>query len=187
MNNFLKAFGIFVVGTVVGVLVTVSFGANKASVSGVYNQVQNKFAQGAKFGLTDQTVISNTGSITLSTTGTEVTRINKGTCYIKAYATTIVGSSTATVDCQGTAAVSASGMSALTGVTSGDTIVATLSTTTAAGGAAAPVLGGLVASGAVASSTSGYITLTIANLTGGTYTWPLTGQATGTVNYFVVK
>src|SRR3990167_4610088 len=62
-----------------------------------------------------------TTTVQVGSSGTDITRINTGTCYIKAYATTIAASSTATVDCQATAAVgSISGAtSALTGVTMG--------------------------------------------------------------------
>lgn len=122
----------------------------------------------------------NEGNVTR--TGTTFTRLNGGTCYIKAYATTIAASSTAQVDCQATAAVSANGIAALTGVTFGDSVIATLATSTA--GTAS---NGLVITGASASSTAGYVTLYISNLTGTTFTWPVTGTATGTVHYFVMR
>lgn len=114
-------------------------------------------------------------------TGTLINRINAGTCYIQSYATTIAASSTVKVDCQATAAVG--GIStvndvALTGVTAGDAVQATLATSTAGS-----TSNGLVIIGASASTTAGYIQLNISNLTGATFTWPVTGTATGTVYY----
>jgi hypothetical protein len=129
------------------------------------------------------------GDVAIGSAGTNIDRLNTGTCYIKAYATTIAATSSAVVDCQATAAVSASGIGALAGVTFGDAVAAQLSTTTALGapiGVATPRMGGLVIRGASASSTAGVITLLIGNETGDTYTWPLTGSATGTASYIVL-
>ena len=118
----------------------------------------------------------------LGLTGTTFTQMNGGVCYIKAYATTIAASSSATVDCQATALVDQSSGrigSALTGVKVGDSIVASLSTTTTG-----VTGGGLDIAGVSASTTAGYIVIQIANQTGATYTWPTSGAATGTVQYF---
>ena len=116
--------------------------------------------------------------------GTAISGLNTGKCYIQAYATTITASTTATVDCQATAAVggiTTANDVALTGITSGDSIVTMFATSTPS------AFGGIVIIGATASSTAGYITLSIENLTGTTYTWPLTGTATGTVSYFASR
>ncbi len=116
-------------------------------------------------------------------TGTVINRINTGICYIRPYATTIVATSTASVDCQGTLAWGASGMSALAGVTKDDNIVAVLSTTTAG-----TISTGLSIIGASASTTSGYIVLRVSNLTGNTYTWStIAGTASGTASYIITK
>lgn len=114
----------------------------------------------------------------LGSSGTSVSRINTGTCYFAPPAATIVATTTKTVDCQATAAVSASGESALPGVAVGDSVVLTLSTTTAG------VMPGsmLVTNGCTASSTQGYITCGLSALNG-TYTWPVTGTASGTASY----
>ncbi len=120
-------------------------------------------------------------SIKIGTTGTKTNQTNWGTCYILAYATTITASSTAAVDCQKTAAVgtiTTASASALVGVRFGDNIQVTLSTTTAGS-----TFMGLNIIGAAASTTNGYISLRIANLTGTTFTWPTSGTATGTVSY----
>ena len=121
-------------------------------------------------------------SLKTGNTGTYFTRMNGGTCYIRPYAATIAATTTAKVDCQGTAAWSASSMSALPGVTVNDNVVLTLSTTTAG-----TVTNGIIATGASASTTAGYIELTISNATGATYTWPVTGVASGTAGYIIVK
>lgn len=121
-----------------------------------------------------------TGTSAFGSSGTAVAKINTGTCYIKAYATTIAATSTATVDCQATAAVDVSGISSLSGITAGDVVSVNLATSTAG-----TTSGGLALIGASASSTSGYITLRLSNLTGTTYTWPTTGTATGTATYIV--
>ncbi len=133
-----------------------------------------------------------TGAVTMGTSlkvgssGTAVTRVNAGTCYIKPYAATIAATSTVVVDCQGTLAwdaVAGDAGSALTGVTAGDFVVATLSTTTAG-----TTSGGLRLTGASASTTAGYIQLNISNLTGAVYTWPVAANtASGTASYIVVK
>jgi hypothetical protein len=124
-------------------------------------------------------------SIGSGSTGTALTRVNTGTCYILPYAATIAASSTAVVDCQGTAAIfntNTTLATALTGVTNGDNVIANFSTTTAT-----TVSNGIVVTGAAASTTAGYITLTVSNLRGTTFTWPVTGSATGTVYYMVTK
>lgn len=125
---------------------------------------------------------ASTTGLLVGNAGTNFTRLNGGTCYIKAYATTIAATSSTQVDCQATALVAKNGPSALSGITYGDSIVATLATSTAG-----TTSSGLVITGVQASSTAGYITLYISNLTGATYTWPTTGAATGTAYYLDMK
>lgn len=115
--------------------------------------------------------------------GTAVNGLNTGTCFLAPSATTIAATTTVSVDCQATAGFAAAGTSALTGVTSGDAVQFMLSTTTA--GATGP--GGLVATSASASTTAGYITVRILNLTGTTFTWPTIGSASGTAYYLVTR
>lgn len=127
-----------------------------------------------------------TSTFKVGSAGTLLNRVNAGTCYILAYSATIPATTTAQVDCQGTAAIynlNNSLATALTGVTFGDRVVANLSTTTAAG----TVWGSIHIAGASASTTSGYISLLLENLTGAAYTWPVTGTATGTVSYIVTN
>lgn len=119
-------------------------------------------------------------SLKVSSTGDVVARLNEGTCKIKPYATTIAGTTTATVDC---ASATLAGLVALTGVTFNDNVVATLSTTTSSAG----VQGALFITGASASTTNGYITLSLYNGTGGTYTWSTVTNASGTASYIVTK
>lgn len=120
-----------------------------------------------------------------SCTGTAINQMNDGTCYIKAYATTIAATTSVGVDCQATAAVSASTGSIgspLAGVQLGDFVQATLSTTTAG-----TSYGGLSLLGASASTTAGYIVLRIENLTGTTFTWSTSASATGTASYMTSR
>lgn len=121
-----------------------------------------------------------------SCTGSPVSQHNFGFCYIQPYATTIAASSTANVDCQGTAAIgSPTNMAVdtpLTGVNNGDVIVASLSTTTAG-----TTFLGLSLLSVSASTTNGYITARLSNGTGGTFTWPTTGTASGTLTYFTER
>lgn len=146
------------------------------------------FLQGLLVGPRSQFYLSNTGALTTSATvtvgssGTALNRLNTGTCYLAPYATTITASTSASVDCQATAGWSASGTSALTGVTSGDFVQVRLSTTTAKA-----TVNGLYVIGASASTTAGHIELLVSNLTGTTFTWPLVGSATGTASYLVTN
>lgn len=127
----------------------------------------------------DVSVITGTGGLKIGgSDATTINQLNAGTCYIRPYAATITASSTAKVDCQGTAAWNASGVSALTGVTAGDWVQAKLATSTAG-----TTSNGLVITGASASTTPGFIELYISNLTGGTFTWPTSGTASGTASY----
>ena len=128
------------------------------------------------------TGLSSLSSIAVGTNGTTLSQVNGGTCYIRPLAATISASSTATVECQGTAGFDASGVSALTGVDNGDAVFIQLSTTTAG------VTGmGLHVAGATASGTAGYIMVTVSNMTGNTFTWPTTGTASGTAQYWAIE
>ena len=140
------------------------FGAN---VTGLVHQQIESFARGLQIG--DK--------------GTVLTKLNSGLCYIRPYAATVAASSTASVDCQATKTWNVSGMSKLAGVTNNDYVAANLSTTTAG-----TTFIGLTLIGASASTTSGYLTLKVANFTGTTYTWSVTaGTASGTATYFIAK
>lgn len=139
--------------------------------------------------------LSLTSTFTLGSSGTSHTRLNSGQCYFNPTAATIVASTTVDIDCQATAAVgvpNSLSAAALTGVTSGDNVVAVLSTSTAAfNGTTVTSGGGLVLVGASASTTSGYIRLRLYNAMGTTYTYPVqtTGgvNASGTASYIVTK
>lgn len=156
---------------------------------GAYEALSKWFGNGLTAGSSQQFAISSTGAVTNSTSwtlgssGTTLTRLNAGTCYIQPYATTIAASSTALVDCQATAAVASTSStytndSALTGVTYGDGVNVTLATSTGS----ATFLG-LNLESASASGTAGYIQLRLSNKTGATFTWPTTGTASGTASY----
>ncbi len=157
------------------------FGAVNTSCQGSTTCFTDLFASGEA--LASQFTVGFTGSVNsgnVTRTGTTLNRLDAGTCLIKPYATTIAGSTTAQVDC---ASATLAGLVPLTGVTFGDSVLATLSTTTSGSTSA----GGLVITGAAASTTAGYIVLSLDNLTGGTYTWATTGTASGTASYLSVK
>lgn len=113
-------------------------------------------------------ITGNTLLVGSSSGGTTMSKfIAPANCTVIANANTIVASSTKDVDCT------------VTGVVSTDTVfaVATTSISTASNGVA------IVASRA--STTPGYVTLTLSNLTGGTFTW--TGAASTSIKVFPVK
>lgn len=188
---------ILAAGVLVAIVIALGtlLGGHKSSVGAISptdgsasNFTELTASAGLAVGSSQQFQISSAGVMTLGTSGTAINRLNRGICFIKPYATTITASSSATVDCQGTAAVGSitGAASALTGVAFGDSVNVTLSTTTASGGSLQGTVltaMGLSVVGASASTTSGYITLIIANGTGATYTWPITGSATGTASY----
>lgn len=126
--------------------------------------------------------ISSTGTFKIGSSGTSMDQVNTGTCYLRPYASTIAATSTVAVDCQATAAWNASGVSALAGIVAGDSCILQLATSTAG-----TTFAGIRAIGASASTTSGFIEANIANMTGTTYTWPVTGTASGTASYICTR
>lgn len=147
--------------------------ANKTATAGIY-------IAGLGFGVGSEqsfkTVFNSSGQLTLSSVGSAVTGLNFGTCTIFPYSTTIVASSTAQVDCQ----AGASGvLTALAGITSGDKVFVTLASTTPT------IQNGLIVENASASTTSGFITLRIANATGNTFTW--TSTSTSSLSYLALR
>lgn len=153
------------------------------AVTGITNY-DNLGILGLKLGTT-----CNDGNAYSGCNGTAFTRMNGGQCYFTPSSATIAASTTVNIDCQATAGIWSGAVSALTGVASGDNVVVTLGTTTASGSTGTAKLGmGLALGGCIASSTSGFITCQLDNLTGGTFTWPTGNQAaSGTASYFVTK
>lgn len=183
MNKIIK-YGAIAVVAVLAIIGIVSL----VSKSNLVGDASTGFPNGISVGGGTYAVspaLAVTGGTKVGATGTSFTQMNGGICYIQAYATTITASTSVTVDCQGTAAVggiTTAFDTALVGVQNNDNVIASFSTTTAG-----TVSTGVDIVGASASSTAGYITLRIANSTGGTYTWPTTGTATGTVSYITFR
>lgn len=126
-----------------------------------------------------------TSGLTVGAAGTPVTQVNKGTCILYQYVNTIAATSSITTDCVATTSSGKGtdgGLVALAGIVVGDQVFATLSTSTSALVATA---GGLVLTGASASTTAGYITVTLTNLKGTTFTYPI--GASSTVSYFTIR
>lgn len=119
------------------------------------------------------------GKLTIGVTGTPINTLGMGTCYFAPTDATIVASTTKQVDCQATAGWDAANTSALSNVFAGDNALVQISSTTAT-----TAFLGLQINGCTASSTNGYLSCTLYNMTGTTYTWPVTGTASGTATYF---
>lgn len=117
-------------------------------------------------------------TVTVGSSGDSFTRINQGTCNIHAGATTIAATSTVTFDCQ-------AGTGTQTALTnypawqSGDTVFVMPATTTP------NTIGGLHVNAANSSSTAGFITVDVTNLTGDTFTW--TAAASSTWQYLLIR
>lgn len=92
MTNFFKAFGLVVVGAVVGVLVAVSFGASQFGVGAVYSNVTKYFPEGISVGTTGQFAVSKAGVV--STTGAIST---SGAVSTSAGSLSVTGTGTSTV------------------------------------------------------------------------------------------
>lgn len=131
-------------------------------------------ATGGGFQINGTTVLSASTFVPPGTS-TALAGMNFGSCIIYAYATTIAASSTATVDCQG----GTSTLTALTGVSSGDKVMAMATTSISS------VSQGVSILSANASTTNGYITMTLFNGTGTTFTW--SGGASSTIKYVAFR
>lgn len=154
--------GIFLlVGLVVGYL---AGGTPQDKFGGTVHNFPEQFYNGLKAGTSNQWSISSTGAVTTSggvnntgtftqgSSGTAITQIIATTCTILANSS-IAATSTGSADC------------AVTGVQAGDKVVdVTLATTT-------PVTNlGIQIVGANASSTAGWVTFKLLNLTGAAVT-----------------
>ena len=162
--EIIKSLGLVALGVVLA-LFAGSFGGNEAGTTN-YDTLD-----------ADAVV---TGTLAIGTSGTTLTEVNSGTCYIRPTAATITATTSALVECQANANITT--VAALSGVDSGDRVLVQLSTTTAG-----DVVGGLSVIGATPSSTAWYIMLKVLNLTGATYTWPTSGSASGTAQYIAVE
>lgn len=121
-------------------------------------------------------LLSTTGTFSVGSSGTALSQILKGTCtpIIPLGATLVAASSTFPIDC------------AVTGVVSGDIVSVSFSTSTASSptwGATSPNWEIL---GQKASSTSGYITFTVLNQTGGAAN-PSSSGIASTTNYMIMR
>lgn len=131
-------------------------------------------ATGGGFQINGTTVLSASTFVPPGTS-TALAGMNFGNCIIYAYATTISASSTATVDCQG----GTSTLTALSGVSSGDKVFVHATTTLSS------LFEGVTVEAYNASTTNGYITMTLYNGTGGTFTW--SGGASTTMQYEALR
>ena len=107
------------------------------------------------------------GTFTLGSSGTALSQLQKGSCNLLTAGATVTATTTKQFDC------------AVTGVISTDTVFATGTSTIAANG------GVMFISGATASTTNGFITVWVTNLTGANNTVPL-GIASST-KYLILR
>lgn len=128
--------------------------------------------------LTNAGTLTQTGALTVGSSGSSLARINRGVCNIHAGANTIAATSTIQLDCQaGTGVLTA--LSNIPAWTAGDTVFVQQSTSTPT------AISGLNLLGASASTTAGYITVRLANTTGTTYTW--TAAASSSWQYLFIR
>lgn len=129
-----------------------------------YPQVQARLGGVTNYDEVDATAIKIGG-----TNGSRIGPVISGTCNLLGMDASATATTSSPYDC------------AVTGVVSGDTVIATLGTTSLT---ANLVKNGWFIVGAKASSTSGFITIQIANYTGGAAT-PSTQQVGSSTNYLV--
>ncbi len=113
----------------------------------------------------------DSGSLTVGTSGSNITQIIKGSCALTVVSTQ-VASSSAPYDC------------AVTGVQSGDIVIMQFATTTGSPLWGKSGLWNIVA--AQASTTNGFVTAVVQNQTGGTNVLSQTGIAS-TTNYTIIR
>lgn len=114
--------------------------------SGATHFQKESFYEGLFAGTNRQINISRDGTMTIGTSGSALSVVAKGTCSILANAS-VAATSTKNFDC------------AFSGVRAGDIVMAHLS-------ASSTLASQYVVKGYVASSTDGYITFSVLNLTG---------------------
>lgn len=145
-----------------------------ASPTGPFYYSQAGFNAGAAFGNRSQSYFDSSGKLTVGASGTATTQIISGTCNLaQATPGSFAASTTAQFLCP------------VTGVASGDLVIADLPVGAGANlnGSGSTGLGFAVVSAYATSSN--YIGITLANLTGAsTSTFP---QATTTVEYRVIR
>lgn len=174
MNKASLALGVALVALVVGA------GGYffPAAVSQALGEIGTRFPNGLSVGNSAAVpggVAPTARKFTLGLTGDAIGTVNFGQCAIWSGSATITASTTTTVDCSSTGFSGGT----LNGLTAGDPIfaVATTSLSTSFGGV------NIIA--AVASSTAGYVTLSLANQTGATFTW--TNTASSTIRYLDLR
>ncbi len=122
--------------------------------------------------VTNSAAVTNTSTFKLGSNGTTLTQIIKGTCNPLGMDVAQAASTTVGYDC------------AVTGVVSGDVVVANFASSSPTSGLGS--LNDFQIKGVQASSTSGFITLKVANLTGISRTPSATNFASGT-EYMIMR
>lgn len=163
LKNILTA---IVTSIAVGVLFLAGTSAKAPSAGGNFS-VADKFEDGTiyarggiKLGTSQTTFTNSSGQVTIGSSGSALTKAIKGTCNLTGG--TIAATSSAVANC------------AVTGVVDGDLVFATLATSTNNG----------VIIGARASTTAGFITVRLLNLSGAASSVSALGSSTA---YWIVR
>jgi hypothetical protein len=144
--NVIVALGLVVVGFM-------AFKPDATQFGAVTNNITHSeqgvwwFSNTHYFGSTQQTSVSSAGAVTIGATGTATAGDQWGTCSLIAPSFTVAASTTVPMDC------------AVTGAVSTDFVLTQFATSSANGQ-------GWSIKGAAASTTSGFVTLRVANETG---------------------
>lgn len=180
MNNTLKLGLIGIAGVIIGFVAFLFLSPKTPAPTGGSTNFGGDLVVDA---LTVNSTLTQTGAVTMGSSGTAVSTLNYGSCNLQPDAATIAASTTARVTCHGgNWSAGQAAFTALTGITSSSKIIASLSSTTAG-----TTFEGLVLTGVTASTTAGFIETRISNQTGTTYTWPVSGSASGTMQYIGIK
>lgn len=177
--NFIKANAVALVAVLIAIggyfypqLASISAGA---VVTGPAHYQTEGFIQGLCSGLRNQWCVdgngnvSSTGTLSVGTNGSTLTRLNFSVGVAIGYSNTIAASSTGTFDIGPTTGKGQVG-STLPGVSAGDQCDVYATTTIGN-------WGGLDIISSFASTTNGYCSVTVFNQTGATFTWSSTASS----------
>ncbi len=142
MNNKFIVWGIGIVGVIAVLALIVAVGGNSQSNGGTFGAFGTRFPHGIAVG--SGATVGTDGTFTVGTSGSNVSFVKATTCDLVGGA--VLATTSVAADC------------AVTGVVAGDLVFTNLATSSALA----------YIYGARASSTAGYITVKLFNMTGGT-------------------
>lgn len=146
MNNKFIVGVLVVLTLAVGYLFFGSMGISLGKASGPAHLQHESFLQGLSAGVRDQFTVTNTGVATIGTNGSAISELKATTCNLIGTNASQAASTTVAYDC------------AVTGVASGDVVMAMLASSTPS-----TLTYGWDIRAAKASSTAGYVTVLLYN------------------------